>query len=134
MDSIRKVIYPGSMSLGMNGDEKAMSETIRICPANEVPIEGAKLISCRGRQIALINHQDQFYAIENRCPHKAGPLGLGAIKNGMITCPWHRFRFDLQTGRSVTNPAMIAKMYPVEIEGDQLWLEIEVPGDPESVR
>jgi nitrite reductase/ring-hydroxylating ferredoxin subunit len=106
-----------------------MSEAVRICSAHEVPIEGAKLVSFQGREISLINHQQKFYAVENYCPHMGGPLGLGWIKNGIITCPWHRFRFHLQTGRSLTNPAMSARMYPVAIEDGNLVLTIDLtPG------
>jgi len=100
-----------------------MSETVRVCRVDELPLEGAKLVSLQGREIALIKHQQRFYAIENYCPHIGGPLGLGQVKNGIITCPWHRFRFDLRTGRSVTNPAMSARMCAVVIDGENLLLE-----------
>jgi nitrite reductase (NADH) small subunit len=116
--------------------KKAMSQVVRVCCVHEIPVEGAKLISLQGRQVALINHQQEFYAIENYCPHIGGPLGLGRIKNGIITCPWHHFRFDLHTGRSVTNPAMHARMYSVSIdEGENLLLMIGSaagPGDNDS--
>ena len=102
-----------------------MSATVRVCRVDELPLEGAKLLSLQGREIALIKHQQRFYAIENYCPHIGGPLGLGQVKNGIITCPWHRFRFDLRTGRSVTNPAMSARMCAVVIDGENLLLETD---------
>src|SRR6266487_3452502 len=101
-----------------------MSEAVPICRSREVPLEGAKLVSLQGREIALIRHQQKIDAVENYCPHMGGPLGLGQSKNGIITCPWHRFRFDLQTGASVTNPAMRARVYPVAIEDENLLLTI----------
>ena len=123
MASTRKMTPRQRSSRGNNGELNAMSATVRVCGVDELPLEGAKLVSLQGREIALINHQQRFYAIENYCPHIGGPLGLGQVKNGIITCPWHRFRFDLRTGRSVTNPAMSARMCAVVIDGKNLLLE-----------
>jgi len=98
-----------------------MSHSVRICPAVEVPAEGAKLVTLDQQELAIIAHGGKFYALENRCPHKGGPLGLGQVSNGIITCPWHRFRFDLETGKSVTNPAMRATTCRIVVEqGDLL--------------
>ena len=102
-----------------------MSQSVRICSAAEVPSEGAKLVTLDRREFAVIAHDGKFYAIENRCPHKGGPLGLGQVKNGTITCPWHRFRFELETGKSVTNPAMRATVCRVVVEQGDWLVEIE---------
>ena len=102
-----------------------MNQLVRICPAAEVPSEGAKLITLDQQELAIIAHGGKFYAVENRCPHKGGPLGLGQLRNGILTCPWHRFRFELETGKSVTNPAMHATTYRVIVEQGDLLVEIE---------
>ena len=102
-----------------------MNQLVRICPAAEVPSEGTKLVTLDQQELAIIAHGGKFYAVENRCPHKGGPLGLGQLRNGIITCPWHRFRFELETGKSVTNPAMRATTYRVIVEQGDLLLEIE---------
>ncbi len=99
-----------------------MSERVRICAAAELPTEGAKLVTFGGRELAVIAHDGKYYAVENFCPHKGGPLGLGAVKNGAITCPWHRFRFELESGKSVTNPALRANVYQLVVEGDDLCM------------
>ena len=103
-----------------------MSERVKICAAAEVPADGAKWVTLGEREFAVIAHGGKFYAVENFCPHKGGPLGLGQVKNGTITCPWHRFRFELETGKSVTNPAMRARIYPVAIEDRNLVLTIDL--------
>ncbi|HEY3302676.1 MAG TPA: Rieske (2Fe-2S) protein [Candidatus Binatia bacterium] len=103
-----------------------MSGLARICPAAEVPAEGAKLVALDQRELAIIAHGGKYYAVENSCPHKGGPLGLGQVKNGVITCPWHRFRFELESGKSVTNPAMRATIHRLVVEqGDLLMQTIE---------
>jgi len=100
-----------------------MNQFVRICQASEVPSEGAKLVTLNQQEIAIIGRDGTFYAIENRCPHKGGPLGLGRVKNGIITCPWHRFRFELESGKSVTNQAMRATTYRIVVEQGDLLLQ-----------
>lgn len=102
-----------------------MNQLVRVCPASDVPPDGAKLVTLDRREIAVIACDGKFYALENRCPHKDGPLGLGHVKNGIITCPWHRFRFHLDTGQSVTNPAMRAKIYRIVVEQGDLLLQAD---------
>jgi nitrite reductase (NADH) small subunit len=102
-----------------------MSQLVRLCQVSEVSSDGAKLVSFNQREIAVIGCDGKFYAVENRCPHKDGPLGLGQVRNGIITCPWHRFRFELETGKSVTNPAMRATTYRVIVEQGDLLLQSE---------
>jgi nitrite reductase (NADH) small subunit len=97
-----------------------MSRLARICSAAEVPSEGAKLVTLGQQELAIIAYDGKFYAVENFCPHKGGPLGLGQVKNGVITCPWHRFRFELESGKSVTNPAMRASIRRVVVDGEDL--------------
>ncbi|MGH7830437.1 MAG: Rieske (2Fe-2S) protein [Candidatus Binatia bacterium] len=100
-----------------------MSPFVRVCRVSEAPSEGAKLVTLDQQEIAIIRCDGDFYAVENRCPHKGGPLGLGPVKNGIITCPWHRFRFELASGRSVTNQAMRAITYRVVVEQGELLLQ-----------
>jgi 3-phenylpropionate/trans-cinnamate dioxygenase ferredoxin subunit len=65
-------------------------------------------------------------AVLNDCPHFGGPLAQGAVSvaRGEIICPWHRFRFDLSTGQSVTNPAMVAPLLATEVRGDRVWVDV----------
>lgn len=102
-----------------------MTESAQICSVDEVPAEGVRVVTLNGRNLAVINHGGKYYAVENRCPHMGGPLGLGQVKNGIITCPWHRFRFELESGRSVTNPAMQATVLRLTVDKGYLVLEFQ---------
>jgi nitrite reductase/ring-hydroxylating ferredoxin subunit len=95
----------------------------RICSAAEVSAADVKLVTIDGREFAVVADDGKYYAVENYCPHKGGPLGLGRVKNGTITCPWHRFRFELESGKSATNPAMRATIRPVAVDGGDLLIE-----------
>jgi len=88
-----------------------------------VPDGGSTIVRLPGRwEIAIFRRGESFIAIENRCPHEGGPLAEGPIERGMLICPWHRFRFYLGTGASVTNPAMRARTFKAFADGDQVAL------------
>ena len=44
-------------------------------------------------------------AAEAFCPHMQGPLWEGTLSGDTITCPWHRWTFDLLSGRCQASPA-----------------------------
>jgi len=102
-----------------------MAQRVKLCPADEIPPGGSKPVIFQGRDLRVIHHGENYYAVGNQCPHIGGPLGLGEVKHGIITCPWHRFRFDLETGRSVTNPSMRAPICRLEVNQRDLWLDPE---------
>jgi nitrite reductase/ring-hydroxylating ferredoxin subunit len=109
---------------------------------DEVP-EGGRFISdFGGRPIGILNVDGKFYAFLHRCPHLSGPLCEGTVlglvyspgpgdvrfdaKRKMLTCPWHGWEFDLETGQSYWNPAGLrARPMPVEVEhGAQVVAEL----------
>lgn len=88
-----------------------------------VPGQG-KLILARGREIALFNVEGTFYAVRATCPHEGGPLAQASLSGTVITCPWHRWQFDLATGNSVNQPDAGVRCYPVVVRGDAIFVEI----------
>lgn len=57
-----------------------------------------EVVKVGDRNILLLNHDNQLYAVENTCPHLKLPLKKGKIENGAIVCPWHRSAFNLNSG------------------------------------
>jgi 3-phenylpropionate/trans-cinnamate dioxygenase ferredoxin subunit len=101
---------------------------VEACALDQLSAEKALLVSLAGRRVGLLLHQGQPVAVLDRCPHFSGPLAQGLISTarGEIICPWHRFRFDLTTGRSVTNPAMVATLLPTEVRADKVWVDLSI--------
>jgi 3-phenylpropionate/trans-cinnamate dioxygenase ferredoxin subunit len=99
---------------------------------SEIPDGGRKLVTVKGRPIALFRQGEEFFAIANRCPHLGGPL-IEGVRAALVTsscpgryetsrageiirCPWHAWEFDLRTGRSVSDPARFAaRRFPAEV-------------------
>jgi nitrite reductase (NADH) small subunit/3-phenylpropionate/trans-cinnamate dioxygenase ferredoxin subunit len=95
--------------------------------ADDIPPGGSKVVQVRELAVAIFNVAGAFYAVENTCPHQGGPLGEGYLEeNGVISCPWHGWTFDLRTGVSPLDPDVRVGCYPVRVE-DGL-LVVELPG------
>jgi nitrite reductase/ring-hydroxylating ferredoxin subunit len=89
-------------------------------------ITGGKLVNAGGQEIAVFKLGEEYYAIENTCPHAGGPLGEGEVGGDVVTCPWHASRFNIKTGEVVTPPARQGvKSFPVRIMGSDIEVEIE---------
>jgi 3-phenylpropionate/trans-cinnamate dioxygenase ferredoxin subunit len=96
-----------------------------ICAVAEIPDGGSRLVERGGRKIALFRIGDEVFAFAAACPHKDGPLWEGQVstKRCEVICPWHRFRFDLRSGKSVTYDKLVARTYPVSVRGGQVFVE-----------
>ena len=71
---------------------------------SEIPAGSIKEVQVGGQAMALANVGGTFYAINNTCLHRGGPLGEGQLDGKVVTCPWHGWQFDVTTGKTVQNP------------------------------
>ncbi|TCM56078.1 assimilatory nitrite reductase (NAD(P)H) small subunit [Rhizobium sp. PP-F2F-G48] len=68
---------------------------------HEIPVRGARCVRTpQGRIAVFRTADDQVFAIEDRCPHKAGPLSQGIVHGTSVTCPLHNMVFSLETGQA----------------------------------
>ena len=87
------------------------------------PGEG-KVITANGIQIALFNVGGAFYALDNTCSHRGGPLGDGMLSKNVVTCPWHGWQYDITTGQCLTTAGIILKRFPTKVEGDDVLVDV----------
>src|ERR1700681_3673889 len=80
-------------------------------------------VQVEGHTLALFLHDGKPYAVDNRCPHMGFPLHRGTVKDGVLTCHWHHARFDLATGGTFDQWADDVRSYPVEIRGEEVWVD-----------
>ncbi len=91
---------------------------------DEIPKSVAIRKVLGGREIALFRMGDEVFAIDAVCPHRRGPLDSGDLdEEGIVTCPWHGWRFDIRTGKSPTHPGQVLT-YPVRREGGRVIVSI----------
>ncbi len=90
--------------------------TWNLGPISGIPEGRAREFCVQGHQIAVFRDtRAAVFATQAWCPHLLGPLAEGAIANGRVVCPLHRFEFDLQTGFADGHVCGPLRTYPVEV-------------------
>ena len=92
-----------------------MPEFVRVAAVDDVPPGSGKVVDVRGRPLALFNVDGHFYAMDNTCLHRGGPVGEGDLEGTVVTCPWHGFQYDVTTGRNVFDPEVGLETFPVRV-------------------
>ena len=95
---------------------------VRVAETGEIPAGEGRVVDAEGRSIAVFNMDGHYYAIDNTCPHRGGPLGEGDLDGPVVSCPWHAWRWDVRTGANVNNPAVTVACYPVREDGGALFV------------
>ena len=102
-----------------------MPDFVKVANANEVEPGHARLVDVKGKQIALFNVGGEFFALDNTCTHRGGPLAQGQISGHNVTCPWHGGTFDVRTGEVVGPPPQQAvARYGVRVTGTDVEVEV----------
>lgn len=96
---------------------------VRATKAAEVPPGTIREFQLDGKTIALANVDGKFYAIDNTCLHRGGPLGQGILEGKTVTCPWHGWEYDVTTGKVGANPSVGVACYPVEVRGEDIFVD-----------
>jgi nitrite reductase (NADH) small subunit len=97
---------------------------LRAARKDEIPAGAIREFAVEGKAIALANVGGQFYAINNTCLHRGGPLGSGELNGKVVTCPWHGWQYDVSTGKLTMNPAAGVQCYGVEVRGDDIFVDL----------
>ena len=98
---------------------------VRAAKKDEVPPGTIREFQLDGKTVAVANVDGKFSVINNVCLHRGGPLGEGELNGQIVTCPWHGWQYDVATGKLVTNPAVGVETYPVEVRGDDIFVDID---------
>ncbi len=97
----------------------------RVAGVTDIPPGKGTVVAVEGREIALFNVAGVFYALDNTCSHRGGPLGEGNLRETTITCPWHGAQFDVTSGEVLLSPASFGvASYPTKVEEGDVWVEI----------
>ena len=121
-------LHAGTCKTPQTGSSKAQYVLAATLP--EVRRTGCHVARVGGNTVALFSHGERIYAVENRCPHMGFPLDRGNVKDGILTCHWHHARFDLATGGTFDPWADDVRVFPVDVRGNEVWIDIIVRDDP----
>ena len=95
----------------------------KVCKVSEIEEGAAKTVTANETLVALFKAQGKIYALDNSCPHRGGPLGEGHLEGLEVTCPWHAWSFNVQTGECTSMPGMKQKSFPVKVEKDDVLVD-----------
>ncbi len=99
------------------------AQQIHAGSVDELKSAGCRVVTGGGHAIAVIYHDGQVYAVDNRCPHMGFPLDRGSVKDGILTCHWHNARFDLASGGTFNPFADDVRSFPVTVRDGQVWVD-----------
>ena len=74
---------------------------IDIGAIDDIPLQGARVVKTPLGCLAVFRTADDtVFALEDRCPHKNGPLSQGIVHDRFVTCPLHNWVISLETGQA----------------------------------
>ncbi len=101
-----------------------MAEFIKVAKVTELQPGSAMVVEAGGRAIALCNAEGRFYAMDNTCAHRGGPIGEGTLDGTTVTCPWHGWQYDITTGQATMNPQVKLSCYETRVEGEEVLVGV----------
>jgi NAD(P)H-dependent nitrite reductase small subunit len=99
-----------------------MSEFVSVADAATFSPGHGRTVRAQGREIAVYNLDGQFYALDDQCPHRGGPLGAGTLEEGRVFCPLHGWSFDLKTGECLNVPERSVKTHRTRVRDGQVQI------------
>jgi nitrite reductase/ring-hydroxylating ferredoxin subunit len=103
-----------------------VDDWVRAGAVADIRIGGAKSFAFLDKRIALFRTAEGVFACDNRCPHQGYALVRGDVKDGLLTCAWHNWKFELGTGVCRHGGENI-RTYPVQVTDGQLFINIADP-------
>ena len=101
-----------------------MAEFFRVASVADIAPGQVKEVKASGKVIALCNVEGTFYALDNFCVHRGGPLAEGYVYGCKLECPWHGWQFDVKTGITGAR-GMKVDTFQVKVEGEDVFVGIE---------
>jgi len=101
-----------------------MTDYQAVARLEDIPPGTAKTVTVANKLISIFRQGDQFFALDDVCLHMGGSLGEGEVREGIVTCPWHGWRFRLADGAWADNPRIKIGCYSVRVEAGQVQVEL----------
>ncbi|OJH43733.1 nitrite reductase small subunit NirD [Paracoccus sp. SM22M-07] len=104
-----------------------MTRFVDIASLEDIPRQGARLIRTAAGCVALFRTaDDRVFALDDRCPHKGGPLSEGIVHGHQVTCPLHNWVFDLNTGTALGADEGTVRTWPVRVDDGRVLISTDL--------
>ena len=102
-----------------------MAEFIKALATTELPAGKAAAVEVNGKKVAVFNVDGTFYAMDDTCTHRGGPLSEGQVDGTVVTCPWHGAEFEITNGQVLGPPAPGGvTSFEVKVEGNDVMVKV----------
>ncbi len=99
-----------------------MSEFESVGKTSDFEDNVGRAVPVDGRMVAVFRKGEDWYAIDDLCPHMGASLAEGHVEDHTVTCPWHAWRFCIKDGSWEDNPRVKVDHFEVKIEGDEVMV------------
>ena len=96
-----------------------------VADVNAVPVREGRRVIYGEYEAALFNLGNEYLAVDNRCPHKAGPLADGIMAGKAVFCPLHNWKISLENGCALSGGKGQVKTYPVKVLRGKVCIAFE---------
>ena len=101
-----------------------MAVLTKVAKTSEIPVGSGKVVEVGGKTVAVFNCEGTFYAIDNTCKHRGGPLGDGSLSGTTVTCPWHGWEYNVTSGECTADRSITVQKFDVKVEGDDILISV----------
>ncbi|MBI1899503.1 MAG: Rieske 2Fe-2S domain-containing protein [Planctomycetia bacterium] len=91
-----------------------------VAKVGSIPEGRGATFAVGNRLVAVFNVGGTYQAIDDLCPHMGASLGAGELVSGVVTCPWHAWRFSVSDGCWRDNPRLSVDSFEVRVVGDDI--------------
>lgn len=97
-----------------------MAEFVSVAKTGDIQPGQSRTVTVGEKRIAVFNVEGTYYAIDDTCLHRGGPLGEGELEGHVVTCPWHGWKYDVKTGEMTLNPSARVSCYAARTEASEI--------------
>src|SRR5262245_16933700 len=99
----------------------------KLASIDECPPGRARFVVVGHLELAIfhLDDPDRFIVTRNSCPHAGGNLAAGTIENGAVTCPWHQWTFNLDSGACTRSDRVRLRRYECRVEDGFIYARLD---------
>lgn len=101
-----------------------MVDFVTVARVGDIAPGTGRQVTVNDRWIGLFNVGGTYYAIDNLCLHRGGPLSDGLVGGQIVTCPWHAWQYNVATGALVQDPGVGVTTHETRIVGDEVQVRL----------
>jgi len=102
-----------------------MAEWKRICGLDEIPRLGSRVVETQRGDVAVFRTlTDEVFALDDRCPHRGGPLSQGLVFDRSVSCPLHGWTVALDTGEAAAPDHGCTTRHRVRVDRGDVYLHV----------